>query len=56
MNGMVLIHRAEYTDLFSDTTRITRLSQDEWRILLDAELLPDENGHVYRLRMTEEQR
>ena len=56
MNGMGLIHRAEYTDLFSDTTRITRLSQDEWRILLDAELLPDENGHVYRLRMTEEQR
>jgi hypothetical protein len=55
-NGMVLIHRAEYDDIRSGYGHLTRLSHDEWRILLDAELEPDKNGHVYRLKVTEEQK
>jgi len=57
-NGMVVIHRAEYTDLFhgGSATRIARYSQDEYRLLLDCELQPDKNGHAFTIRMHEEQR
>jgi hypothetical protein len=56
-NGMVLIHRQEYEDLFGDNIRLGRIaSRDEYRLLLDCELVPDaETGHAFTIRVTEEQ-
>lgn len=49
-NGMVIIHRAEHTDLHGGDRIIRRLTQSEYRILLDCELLPDKNGHAFTIR------
>lgn len=54
-NGMVLIHRAEYHDLVADNMHLRSIGQHEYRLLLDCELLPDKNGHVYTVRVHEEQ-
>lgn len=56
-NGMVVIHHQEHDTLsFSGSTRLIRRSEDEYRILLDCELLPDKNGHAFTIRMQEEQK
>lgn len=54
-NGMVVIHRAEHTDLYGDHMRVRTLVHDEYRLLLDCELEPDKNGHAFTIRMHEEQ-
>lgn len=55
-NGMVLIHRAEYTDLWGDNMRLRSIGQHEYRLLLDCELVPDKSGHAYTIRIHEEQK
>ena len=55
-NGMVLIHRQEWADLNFGGSRAYRTpTHEEFRVLIDAELVPDKNGHAYTIRVHEEQ-
>jgi len=55
-NGMVLIHRAEFQDFHHGGGRVYRAPQyEEHRVLIDAELVPDKNGHAYTIRVHDEQ-
>lgn len=49
-NGMVIIHRSEHTDLFGGDRIVRRLTRDDYRILIDAELEPDKSGHAFTIR------
>lgn len=56
-NGMVLIHEAEYHDVFhgGSALAVARYANESHRILLDCELRPDKNEHAYSIKVTEEQ-
>lgn len=55
MNGMVLIHTAEYDEVSSGYGLVGRYrTHSEHRLLLDCELLPDKSGHAYTVRMRDQ--